>query len=369
MNKKKNCSSPDPSISPNLDEVKPFNLNVIGKQVNNLIRESDNYQKHQEDFPDPSLLELLFIQRHLSNGWIDISRSIDKDKTSPKPEFNLNDYSLNLNWGDLQGLVNDFLSELLNERDFDFNCLEYIGEKIVTIPDDPSKSSKANERDKMAISFLSEFFSRSKQYWFNKIKPLRIERFILESMNMVLHQNPSITEVMQAFLDEFRKLDESRKLDEIHKNTMPKDQYPKIKAERPEDVTLILDYSYDSGKWIGEKFTIMNASGNKLRGIKSLKRGLLEFLIEYVINPLTYKQNKVIIPGETTIIDTVVWNKMGRKRSDKIDRINSELRKYIDYPEGKKFQFFKQNGQTIQIRCKIIVEDSTKERFKPKRPF
>lgn len=129
-----------------------------------------------------------------------------------------------------------------------------------------------------------------------------------------------------------------------------------IRVDNLKDLTIIIDYSFDRDK--DEASFRLTSGSQSLRLTKLLQPGLLEFLIENIVNPLTRKFNYVK-PGQIAIIDPQKWEEYGKKRTHHIDHINKEIKKHIE--SDKKLQFFSQKGRSIEVKVHIRIETMPRE--------
>jgi len=133
----------------------------------------------------------------------------------------------------------------------------------------------------------------------------------------------------------------------------------KLNVKKPEDLTLTLDYSLDRNK---HRVTYkLSSADNSIRIIDLFKQNLLDFLIFFVIDPLTLKSNE-IKAGTTVTIEDSMWEKMGRKRTYHIDHINSAIRKHIESEDN--FKCFSYKGKSIEVKiCIHLVQKPAEEQF------
>lgn len=337
----------------NQETQKPVcDVNLIGKAINNHIRDCDVYKRNQEIFPDPMLLELLYIQRNLNNNTIEWFRSVYQRRVSPKLQENFNDYRvpyitdiIEIEPNKMQVIgtqIDDFLEKILSERRSDFEDLEYILVNISNLPPDGSISSSRNEQNKSAMEFLCRHYRED--YWINKIIPLRIESFILNSYGLILRNKPAYEEFREIAAQLVKK-DKSKIVDPI-----PLSEH--------KDLTLIIDYANKKG--VNLIFKTPKCRKEALAK-EVLPQRQLDFLQKYYVNPRTLDQSKIIKPGQ---VDFTAENTKPKRST--IDYINSSLRKYVDW-KGTKSTFKPFSLRKGVLYCYITIRLSSRtpsERFK-----
>lgn len=147
-----------------------------------------------------------------------------------------------------------------------------------------------------------------------------------------------------------------------YQKSHPKTTVKTIPVKKAEEITLLLDYSFDNNKY-NASYKLSNTEGQSVRVHKLFQPGTLEFLIENVINPLTIK-NTIINQGNTITMSDTAYKAWGDKHSNHIYRLNQAIRKHLDNAGGKKIQSFSQQGKDITVYIKIQITSLTKnEKF------
>lgn len=294
------------------------------------ITESRYYQSQKKHLPEVSAIVYLYIKDNMK-----FACGKDEDGVMLIQEGNIDEFLLYLH----RKAVVDISALQLFIASYEMNFTVI--------------KSKISYDDKEKKTLLSVFLYVVENYWECRLngaydKAMDIERYL----TAMVYSNPG-REAMKALQNGVSATitDYSRHLQsESGKKTIEP-----LKVNKPEDLTLIIDYSFENTR--NNASYCLKTDTKKLRISRLFKQGELNFLIHNIVNPLTLNGEKKISAGQSVQISDSVWDIYGCKRIYQVDHINTAIRQYIK--SVSKLRFFSQKNRSIDIRINILIENMT----------
>lgn len=298
------------------------------------IQASKAYQKHRKHLPHSRIIAHLYVKDNLiSILEIEVGLELIAEMD-----------------------IELFVGHLKRSATIDLYTIRLFASNLSKIIHDINAKGKHifedNDKDLVA-SLLERVY---KNYWESKADgSLDAVKTILQSLTSLV-----LSEKVSHYGMLLGQIKESIFYDSELRSHLTGDQTAeKVKLTTPGELTIILDYSFDRNKH--DVSFIFRTKTQKVKCRKLMDKGLIDFLMVHVIDPLTIGKQH-INPGEITQISETFWSRYQHTDRYHINKINNQIRRHVESVD--KLQFFCRRGRDIEVNCHISITNQTKkERF------